>query len=89
LIQAAVDQFDDAFDHMNRVRTRMGTEMNIAMDMDEIAETLEANMRQRLSSIEDADMPEALTRFSMLQTQYQINLQLTTKMRTMSLFERM
>jgi flagellin-like hook-associated protein FlgL len=63
--------------------------MNIAMDMDEIAETLEANMRQRLSSIEDADMPEALTRFSMLQTQYQINLQLTTKMRTMSLFERM
>lgn len=89
LIQAAIDQFDDVFNHINKTRTRMGTEMNIAMDMDEIAETLEANLKQRLSDIEDADMPEALTRFSQLQTQYQINLQLTAKMRTMSLFERM
>ena len=89
LIQTAIDQFDDAFDHMNKARTRMGTEMNIAMDMDEIAETLESNLKDRLSSIEDADMPEALTRFSLMQTQYQVNLQLTAKMRTMSLFERM
>jgi flagellar hook-associated protein 3 FlgL len=89
LIQSAIDQFDDVFDHINKTRTQMGTEMNIAMDMDEIAETLEANLRQRLSDVEDADMPEALTRFSQLQTQYQINLQLTAKMRTMSLFERM
>lgn len=89
LIQAATSQFDDVFDHMNKTVIRMGTETNIAMDMDEIAETLEANLKGRLSSIEDADMPEALTKFSILQTQYQINLQLTSKMRTMSLFERM
>jgi flagellar hook-associated protein 3 FlgL len=66
LIQSAIDQFDDVFDHINKTRTQMGTEMNIAMDMDEIAETLEANLRQRLSDVEDVDMPEALIRFSQL-----------------------
>lgn len=89
LIQGAMDDFDDVFNHMNRARTRIGTEINIASDMEDLAITVTANLLERLSSIEDADMPEVLTRFSMLQSQYQINLQLTSQMRSMSLFERM
>ena len=89
LIQAAMDEFDDVFNHMNKVRTRIGTEINIASDMEDLALTVKTNLQERLSSIEDADMPEVLTRFSMLQSQYQINLQLTSQMRSMSLFERM
>jgi flagellin-like hook-associated protein FlgL len=57
--------------------------------MAELAQNIEIQVAERLSSIEDVDMADAMTRFSMLQAQYQINLQLTSKTRGMSLFERM
>lgn len=89
LIQAAMGDFDDVFNQLNRARTRIATEINIASDMEDLSISVSTHLQGRLSSIEDADMPEALTKFSMLQTQYQINLQLTSQMRSMSLFERM
>ena len=57
--------------------------------MFDTATSIEMNLTERLSAVEDVDVAEALTRFSMLQNQYQINLQLTSKTRGMSLFERM
>jgi flagellin-like hook-associated protein FlgL len=57
--------------------------------MEELAQNIKIHVSERLSSIEDVDMAEAMTQFSMLQAQYQINLQLTSKTRGMSLFERM
>jgi len=63
--------------------------MRLAMDMKEVTESIALGLTERLSSIEDVDVAEAMTRFSMMQTQYQINLQLTAKTRGMSLFERM
>jgi flagellar hook-associated protein 3 FlgL len=84
-----IGEFDDVFKKMGNYLTRIGGETNIAEDMYEVASTIELNLTERLSSVEDVDVAEALTRFSMLQNQYQINLQLTSKTRGMSLFERM
>jgi len=89
LIQGSLDDFDAVFDQLNNYQTRIGTEMNIASDMEELAQNIKIHVSERLSSIEDVDMAEAMTQFSMLQAQYQINLQLTSKTRGMSLFERM
>ncbi len=89
IIRTAITEFDDVFDQMGNYLTRIGGETNIAEDMQEVATSIELNLSERLSSVEDVDAAEALTRFSMLQTQYQINLQLTSKTRGMSLFERM
>lgn len=88
-IQTAMGDFDDAFNKMGDYLTRVGGEMNLATDMREVNESIELGLTERLSSIEDVDVAEAMTRFSMMQTQYQINLQLTAKTRGMSLFERM
>jgi flagellin-like hook-associated protein FlgL len=74
---------------MSSYITRIGGEVNIAEDMFDTATSIEMNLTERLSAVEDVDVAEALTRFSMLQNQYQINLQLTSKTRGMSLFERM
>ena len=89
IIQNAMTDFDDVFDKMGNYLTRIGGEVNIAEDMYDVATSIEMNLTERLSSVEDVDVAEALTRFSMLQTQYQINLQLTAKTRGLSLFERM
>lgn len=88
-IQTAMNDFDSAFNKMGDYLTRIGGEMRLAMDMKEVTESIALGLTERLSSIEDVDVAEAMTRFSMMQTQYQINLQLTAKTRGMSLFERM
>jgi flagellar hook-associated protein 3 FlgL len=88
-IQTAIQEFDDVFSKMGNYITRIGGEMNIAEDMFDVANSIEIGLAERLSAVEDVDAAEALTRFSMLQNQYQINLQLTSKTRGMSLFERM
>jgi flagellar hook-associated protein 3 FlgL len=88
-IQTAIQEFDDVFSKMGNYITRIGGEMNIAEDMFDVASSIEIGLSERLSAVEDVDAAEALTRFSMLQNQYQINLQLTSKTRGMSLFERM
>ena len=89
IIQNSMTDFDNGFDKMANYLTRIGGEVNIAEDMHEVATSIEINLTERLSAVEDVDAAEALTRFSMLQNQYQINLQLTAKTRGMSLFERM
>ena len=89
LIRGSITDFDDVFNQIANYITRIGAETNIAEDMYEVATNIELGLTERLSAVEDVDAAEALTRFSMLQNQYQINLQLTTKMRGMSLFERM
>ena len=89
IIRGTISDFDDAFNQMANYITRIGAEVNIAEDMYEVATNIEIGLTERLASVEDVDAAEALTRFSMLQNQYQINLQLTSKMRGMSLFERM
>ena len=89
LLQAAIDDFDSAFNHMTDYIPRLGGEMNLAMDMEEIATSVELSLTDRLVAVEEVDIAEALTRFSMLQTQYEVNLQLTSKTRGMSLFSRM
>jgi len=89
IIQTAITDFDDTYSHMANYLTRIGGEVNIAEDMFDTATSIEMNLTERLSAVEDVDVAEALTRFSMLQNQYQINLQLTSKTRGMSLFERM
>jgi len=89
IIRAAISDFDDVFNQISNYITRIGAETNIADDMHEVATNIEIGLAERLTAVEDVDAAEALTRFSMLQNQYQINLQLTSKMRGMSLFERM
>lgn len=89
IIQNSMTDFDNGFDKMANYLTRIGGEVNIAEDMYDTATSIEINLMGRLSAVEDVDAAEALTRFSMLQNQYQINLQLTAKTRGMSLFERM
>jgi flagellar hook-associated protein 3 FlgL len=86
LIRNAVGDFNSVFDKINNYVTRIGTEMNIAMDMNELSQTLELQIDQRLSNVEDVDIAKAMTNFTMMQNQYQINLQLTVKTQGMSLF---
>lgn len=89
IINTALTNFDDVFNNMADYVTRVGGEMRLAMDMKEVNESVEIGLTERLSAVEDVDIAEAMTRFSLMQTQYQINLQLTSKTRGMSLFERM
>ena len=89
LIQAAIDDFDAAFGHMSDYLPKLGGEMNLAMDMEEIAASVQVSLTERLVAVEEVDIAEALTKFSMLQTQYEVNMQLTSKTRGMSLFSRM
>ena len=89
LIRNAVGDFNSVFDKVNNYVTRIGTEMNIAMDMNELSQTLELQIDQRLSNVEDVDIAKAMTNFTMMQNQYQINLQLTVKTQGMSLFAAM
>jgi len=89
LIRNAVGDFNSVFDKINNYVTRIGTEMNIAMDMNELSQTLELQIDQRLSNVEDVDIAKAMTNFTMMQNQYQINLQLTVKTQGMSLFAAM
>ena len=88
-IRDLIDDFDDAFDQMDIVRTEVGTNTKRALDMIDLTQTLQLELQNRLSSVEDVDIAAALTQFSLLQTQYDINLQLTSKTRTINLFSRM
>jgi flagellar hook-associated protein 3 FlgL len=88
-IRDLIDDFDDAFDQLDVVRTEVGTNTKRALDMIDLTQTLQLELQNRLSSVEDIDIAAALTEFSLLQTQYDINLQLTSKTRTINLFSRM
>ena len=88
-IRDLIDDFDDGLDQLDVVRTGVGTNSKRAMDMIDLTQSLQVELQGRLSSVEDVDIAQALTEFSLLQTQYEINLQLTSKTRTFSLFNRM
>jgi flagellar hook-associated protein 3 FlgL len=87
-VRDAIDDFDDAFSQIDVYRTKTGMSQRISMDMQELSESFEIDLQARLSSVEDANIAESLTMFSLMQTQYEVNLQLTSKMKTMSLFSR-
>ena len=84
-----IDDFDDGLNQLDVVRTEVGTNTKRALDMIDLTQNLQVQLQDRLSSVEDVDIASALTEFSMLQTQYDINLQLTSKTRTINLFSRM
>ena len=89
LIADAVGNFEEVYDQLTNYLSKVGGNSRIADDMSQVASSLELSLVERLSSVEDVDVAEALSRFSLLQTQYEINLQLTAKTRSISLFERM
>ena len=89
LISDSIGDFEEVYDQLTNYLSRVGGNSRIADDMSEVAASLELSLVERLSSVEDVDVAEALSRFSLLQTQYEINLQLTAKTRSISLFERM
>ena len=88
-IRDLIDEFDAGFDQLDDYRTKIGTNTRRALDMIDLTKNLQIELQTRLSSVEEVDLTEAITRFSLLQTQYDINLQLTAKTRTVSLFSRM
>ena len=63
--------------------------MRLATDMLDISVGLEEQFSIELSNTEDADMAEVLRRFTEVQAQYDINIQLTSSNRTLNLFQRM
>ena len=88
-IRAEIDNLDLAQQTFEETRTQVGMHSKMAMDMTEVNQSLGVELQTRLSSVEDADMAEVITKFSLIQTQYEINLQLTSKTRQMTLFSRM
>ena len=88
MIRSAIDDFSDAFDVMDRYRTKVGLSTTIVDDMEDLNAQLRLDLQGRLSSIEEVDMAEALTKFSLIQTQYEVNLQLTSQSRSAGLFGR-
>ena len=88
LIRSAIDDFSDAFDLIDRYRTKVGLSTTIIDDMEDLNAQLAIDLQGRLTSIEEVDMAEALTKFSLIQTQYEVNLQLTSQSRGASLFSR-
>ena len=88
-IQNLVGDLDDGLKQLDGYRTKIGTNTKRTLDMIDLTESLELELQTRLSAVEDVDLPTALTEFSLLQTQYDINLQLTAKTRTINLFSRM
>ena len=89
LISDSIGDFEEVYDQLTNYLSQVGGNARIADDMSQVAASLELSLIERLSSVEDVDVAEALSRFSLLQTQYEINLQLTAKTRSISLFERM
>jgi len=88
-IRDLIDEFDAGLNQLDLIRTEVGTNTKRALDMLDLTQTLQMELQGRLSSVEDVDLAEALTSFSLMQTQYDINLQLTSKTRTINLFSRM
>lgn len=88
-IRDLIDEFDDGLDQLDVVRTEVGTNSKRAIDMIDLTQSLQVDLQGRLNSVENVDIASALTEFSLLQTQYDINLQLTAKTRSINLFSRM
>jgi flagellar hook-associated protein 3 FlgL len=87
-IRSAINDFTGSFDQLNQVRTGVGLSTRIVFDMEELSQQLQLDLGTRLSSIEDADTAEVITQFGLMQTQYEINLQLTSASKSMTLFAR-
>ena len=88
-IRAAIDDLDDIYQQLDEYRTQVGMDTRMALDMNEMATNMEMELKTRLSNVEDADIADVLTRFSLMQTQYEVNLQLTAKSKSVTLFSRM
>jgi flagellar hook-associated protein 3 FlgL len=88
-VRNTLDGFTQAVDQLAESRASIGSNMRLSIDMFDIAKSMEEQFTIELSNTEDADMAKVLSRFSEVQTQYDINLQLTSSNRTMNLFQRM
>ena len=53
-----IDDFSDAFDLMDRYRTKVGLSTTIVDDMEDLNAQLRLDLQGRLSSIEEVDMAE-------------------------------
>ena len=87
-IRSAINDFTGAFDQLNQIRTTVGLNTRIVLDMEELSQQLQIDLSGRLSSVEDADAAEVITRFGLMQTQYEVNLQLTSASKSLTLFSR-
>ena len=87
-IRSAIDDFTGAFDLLNQTRTTVGLSTRIVLDMEDLSNQLQLNLSGRLSSVEDADVAEVITKFGLMQTQYEMNLQLTSASKSLTLFSR-
>ena len=88
-VRNSLDGIATGIDQLSEARATIGTNMRLATDMLDISVGLEEQFTIELSNTEDADMAEVLRRFSEVQTQYDINIQLTSSNRTLNLFQRM
>jgi flagellar hook-associated protein 3 FlgL len=88
-IRDTLEHFITAVDQVATARAKIGTNMKVAVDMFDISSSMEEHFAIELSNTEDADMAKVLARFSEVQTQYDINIQLTSSNRSMNLFQRM
>ena len=88
-VRNTLEGLNTGISQITEARATIGTNMRLATDMLDISIGLEEQFSIELSNTEDADMAEVLRRFSEVQTQYDINIQLTSSNRAMNLFQRM
>ena len=88
-VRNSLDGLSAGIDQISESRATIGTNMRLATDMLDISVGLEEQFSIELSNTEDADMAEVLRRFTEVQAQYDINIQLTSSNRTLNLFQRM
>jgi len=85
-VQASLDELNAAVNTIATAHTQVGAEQGTAIDFGLFADNMQLELTSQLSSLEDADMVEALTRLAELQTSYEAAISMTAHTGSVSLF---
>ncbi|OHV12017.1 flagellar hook-associated protein FlgL [Kushneria phosphatilytica] len=80
-------QLDQSLDNVLTVRSSIGSNLNEIDALDEIGSTRALNYESQISSLQDLDYADAISRYSVSQVGLQASQQLFTKVQDLSLFK--
>ncbi|RKR06090.1 flagellar hook-associated protein 3 FlgL [Kushneria sinocarnis] len=80
-------QLDQSLDNVLTVRSSIGSNLNEIDALDEIGNTRSLNYETQISSLQDLDYSEAISRYSVSQVGLQASQQLFTRVQELSLFK--
>jgi len=86
-IQTALAQFSGGLSSLNQIRVRLGVDQNSLLDAKNEQDSLELVIKSRKSTLQDADIVEAVTQLQQIQTALQVALTAHSSTQRKSLFD--